>query len=97
MPQQPLFVQCIQELDKEERVALGAFTNKVGERFARRRRGMQRVGHQLVQMLERQRRELELRHRRATVADRLEAGHQRMARAHFVVAIGADQKQIAHV
>ena len=49
-PQQPLLVQRIEELGKEKRVALGAFTNEVCERLAGCGRRMQCVGHQLVQI-----------------------------------------------
>lgn len=86
-----------QELDGEERIAAGLVVHQFDQRRHLGGVGVQRVGHQPAEVVARQRRQHDIGHRQAALADIGQRQHQRVGAVHLVVAERADQQQMPHV
>ena len=95
--EEPLAGEGVEKLNREERIAAGPRIYKLRQRRGPGRFAMQRVGDELSDMLELQRGKLDLADLRPRAAHRRKPTRQRMRDVDLVVAIGADQHQMAHV
>ena len=95
--EQPFLGQGGEELDGEEGIADGLFVHQPGQRRGALRRAVQRVGNEPADIRKPERRQHNVLHPAAGAADRRQPPHQRMRRGDLVVAIGADQQQVAQL
>ena len=86
-----------QELDGEEWIAAGLLVHQLRQRRGAFGLAAQRVRDQLPEMLAGERRQRDLRDLAAGGLDGVELAHQRMGGGDFIVAIGADQHQVAQI
>ncbi len=96
-PDQVLVVERGQELDREERVAAGLVADEARERRCLVGRCADGVGDQLTEILRGQRLEHDVADPRAALPRRFERAHRRVRPIDLVVAIRADDQQVAGV
>ena len=86
-----------QKLNREKRIAAGLLMHQLRERRGARRFGMESIGKQPCHVVTGKGRKGNLVHRRSRLTDRVELAHERMGGTDFVVPVGPDQHQVAHV
>ena len=94
--QQALVGEAVEKLDREERVAGGLFVHQRRERCGLVGVDAEGVGDERAEIRGGQRAQADLLGP-AAGADRFELPHERVRGADFVVAVGADQQQVADV
>ncbi|MNS11059.1 hypothetical protein D3C72_425910 [compost metagenome] len=92
---QALLVERGQELQREERIALGLLVDQRGQRPGRRAVVMHQVGHQLPDVAGRERPERDRAQGGAGVANRADGRQQGVAGVDLVGAVRADDHQVA--
>jgi hypothetical protein len=95
--QQPLVSQHGEELDGEEWIAATLRIHQLRQGLCVLWRTAQAVGDELAHILARERRQHDLLNSSAGAADGREALHERVRGGELVVAVGADQQEIAQV
>lgn len=94
--EEAFLVDGVQEHLGEERVSLGLVVDPLGEQAGAARIAQQRVGHQLVDVLECQRFERD-RLDRPLLADVVQGLGEQVLGVDLVVAVGADEQQVTDV
>jgi hypothetical protein len=95
--EQSLLGQRGEELDGEEGIAAGLFVHQPGQRLGAVPLAMQGIGDEPAYVLKPERRQQDILHRRARMADRRQPPHERVRWCDLVVAVGADQEQVMHI
>ena len=94
--QETLVGEHVKKLDHEERIAVGLRVHQLRERGGLLRVAAERVRDKLAQVFAGERAELDVLHPSAC-PNRLQLAHERMRCSDFVVAVGADQQQVAQI
>ncbi len=95
--EQSLFKKGRKKLNGEEGIARGFLLDQCSQRDRTFWLATQRIGNQLLQVVARQGGECDVLHDGASLAYGLQLAQQRMDWAHFVITIGTNQHQMAHV
>src|SRR5208282_4715671 len=95
--EQALFAKRAQKLDHEERVAGGLLMHQLRQRRYVGRIAAKRIGDQLPEVTEGERRHADLLHLRPGLTDQIKFARQRMRGVDLIVAIGADQQEMPEI
>src|SRR6202035_5113036 len=92
--EQPLFGQRREELDREEWISGGLLLYQLRQGPHTLRLAMHRIGDELADIVESERRQHDFLDPRSGFADRLQRSQKRVRGTDLVVPIGADQQQM---